>query len=635
MRAGACVEHIGKIRAMHRNRQTPSKRRRHGVALCCFAAFLVALFFSANRLSAVALDVLEKNFHLETARLDSFAQKKPAESTRKEWLASIAKIRRIYQMAPPKLAASCLWRMATASRDLYLRYNDPQDLERALVFFRDLANLFPRDTRADNALYTAAKLHQTQKNNPALATRYFQRIVALYPAGDMAAKAREELAAQPQTDVSSSRRTEYRYHPPEELETLPTAKISQVKFWSTPYYARIVIRSQGGTSYFSKLIDGNGTTRSSIVLDLENSVLDPSVATEPPPANGPLAAISLVQHTPSSVRAVIELREHMRHKIFSLSDPFRIIVDIQGRTPPEEPKTIVPKAPAQPAPIKEATPELPVLTPGVKVKRRPGLDTEPKTLSLAKQLGLHVGRVVLDPGHGAHDPGASGHGLVEKDLVLSIAKKTAHTLRKQYGIEVMMTRKTDTFVPLEERTAMANTSRADLFVSIHINAAPRKNVRGLESYFLNLATDDNAMRLAAYENATSTHRMSELQDILTDLLNNSKKKESALLAKDVQNIMVSELHQNGFSSVKDLGVKQAPFYVLLGAEMPAVLVECFFLSNPHDAAFLKKETNLELLSQSLAKGISRYIRTVNQAGRPPSRIPPVASRQKLRPDSRL
>lgn len=626
---------------MHSNHLARSGRRRHLVARCCLTAALVALFCSALRLSAVSLDILEKNFYLETARLDTLRQKSPAESTRKEWLASLAKIRRIYQMAPPKLAASCLWQMATASRDLYLRYNEPKDLDRSLVSFRDLANLFPRDMHADNALFTAAKLHQTQKNNQALATRYFQRIVALYPAGDMAAKARDELAAQPEPDLSSSRRTEYRYQPPEELKTLPTAKISQVKFWSTPYYTRIVIRSQGGTSYFSKLVDGNGTTRSSIVLDLENSVLDPSVATESPPANGPLAAISLTQHTPSSVRAVLELREHMRHKIFSLSDPFRIIIDIQGRTPPVEPKTIVPPAPVPPAPaappsVKEATPELPVLAPGVKVKRRPGMDTEPKTLSLAKQLGLHVGRVVLDPGHGAHDPGASGHGLVEKDLVLSIAKKTAHTLRKQYGIEVMMTRETDLFVPLEERIVMANTSRADLFVSLHINAAPRKNVRGLESYFLNLATDDNAMRLAAYENATSTHRMSELQDILTDLLNNSKKKESALLARDVQNTMISELQQNGFGSIKDLGVKQAPFYVLLGAEMPAVLVECFFLSNPYDAAFLKKETNLKLLSRSLAKGISRYIRTVNQAGRPPSsRVSPVASRQKLQPHSRL
>jgi N-acetylmuramoyl-L-alanine amidase len=225
--------------------------------------------------------------------------------------------------------------------------------------------------------------------------------------------------------------------------------------------------------------------------------------------------------------------------------------------------------------------------------------------SIAQQFGLSVGTIVIDAGHGGQDPGTMDkNGLREKDIVLDVARRVRKLLEKD-GYEVIMTRDRDVFIPLEERTAIANSRSADLFVSIHVNAARNPRPRGTETYYLNLATTPDAEEVAARENAVTTRRIGELEGILKKVMNNNRIMESRELAARIQTSMSSGL----FSSVSDernRGVKTAPFYVLLGAQIPSVLVEVAYLTNRKDATLLGDAAFLQKAAESIARGIGGY-----------------------------
>ena len=227
---------------------------------------------------------------------------------------------------------------------------------------------------------------------------------------------------------------------------------------------------------------------------------------------------------------------------------------------------------------------------------------------------MGVKRIVIDPGHGGKDKGASGkNGLYEKNINLKIAKKLSQRIKQDLDMEVLLTRDSDHFIPLEERTAIANTKHADLFVSIHVNASPNPQAEGFETYFLNLATDEESIRVAAFENATSTKRISDMQKILKDLMLNTKIDESSRLAGHVQQNVVQVLNEK-YSPVKNLGVKQAPFYVLIGAQMPAILIETSFISNERERERLSQDDYLDQIVEGLLKGIEGYIKEIKLAG---------------------
>jgi N-acetylmuramoyl-L-alanine amidase len=219
---------------------------------------------------------------------------------------------------------------------------------------------------------------------------------------------------------------------------------------------------------------------------------------------------------------------------------------------------------------------------------------------------------VIDPGHGGKDYGAPGYikGVHEKNVVLKIAKRLADRIRKEIGCNVYLTRKTDRFLTLEERTAIANTCEADLFISLHTNAHRDHRAYGIETYFLNLATDDEAIRVAARENATSRKNISDLEVILNDLMQNAKINESSRLAAFIQNAMTSKLKRH-YHMIRDKGVKQAPFYVLLGAQMPAVLIESSFISNSRECKRLINPTFQDHLCTAIIQGLREYIKSTN------------------------
>jgi N-acetylmuramoyl-L-alanine amidase len=219
---------------------------------------------------------------------------------------------------------------------------------------------------------------------------------------------------------------------------------------------------------------------------------------------------------------------------------------------------------------------------------------------------------VIDPGHGGKDPGTYFKGgIMEKDIVLNLAKSLAPKLEKRLGCEVILTRTRDVFIPLEKRTAFANVKKADLFISLHVNSHHLARVHGIETYFLNMATDKRAVMLAAAENATSEKNISDLQKILNELMLNTKINESSRLAYEVQKGIINRVKRT-HKKVKNLGVKQAPFYVLIGAEMPAILVEMGFITNPTERRLLLTSKYIGYLSNGIVRGIDHYVKSIDQ-----------------------
>ncbi len=227
--------------------------------------------------------------------------------------------------------------------------------------------------------------------------------------------------------------------------------------------------------------------------------------------------------------------------------------------------------------------------------------------SLIRALGLKIGRIVIDPGHGGHDTGTIGpNGLQEKDLVLEVGRRLGKLLEARLGAEVVYTRKDDTFIPLETRTAIANQQRADLFISIHANSSQDPGARGVETYYLNFTSSPEALEVAARENAVSEKSIYELQDLVKKIALKEKIEESREFAGDVETSLHDGLAAKS-PAIRDRGVKKAPFIVLIGANMPSILAEISFVSNPTDEHRLETSEYRQKIAESLYRGIATYV----------------------------
>lgn len=566
-----------------------------------------------------------KDYYYKLERDDVFGEE------RSNWLAGIRKFRRIYLEQPKgKLAPSCLYMMGRMQYKMYQRFNLPIDLEDAISYYKDVATIFPKNNLADDAYFNIGEIYLDNDQQFQMAADQFKRIVKDYPDGDRYAQA-----------VNKLRRLESDHNIPVPENFVQDQKLSKlikvlpVKYWSSKDYTRIVIRATDPVHFTSDLLEKTEGKPRRLYIDFDQSYIPVKFRKPIPIRDGLLQQVRTGQFSDNVVRVVLDMESVSDYSIFSLNDPFRVIVDVHGTKEgeqemaaekeesdePPELESVAKQLPKE-QPVAPPAPEVATARPGAhpfitlrdfkknQVGAGDGLGDETHipsegTYSLAQQLGLGVRKIIIDPGHGGKDPGAMAFGLKEKDIVLSIAKKVAQILSTTYGYEVELTRSQDTFLPLEERTAIANTENADLFVSIHINAHPNESVKGIETYYLNLATNAEAMRVAAFENATSTHNISELQDILSTLMQNSKIKESARLAQQVHTKMVGGLKP--LYPVRDLGVKQAPFYVLLGAEMPAILCEIAFITNKQEAELLQSQQYQMTAAQKISSGIVTYI----------------------------
>jgi N-acetylmuramoyl-L-alanine amidase len=280
---------------------------------------------------------------------------------------------------------------------------------------------------------------------------------------------------------------------------------------------------------------------------------------------------------------------------------------LAGHLPRTAPAAAAAPAPAPPPstpPPSAKAPAAPPAPVAVAVsKLKPGHGQE---ITIAEQLGLKVRRVVIDAGHGGHDSGAVGRrGTLEKDVALAISLKLGEALRKE-GLEVTYTRQDDAYLGLEQRAQLANDARGDLFISIHCNSAPSSKLRGVETYTLNIASDRYSIRLAARENSSSEKGISDLQFILADLATKANTEESTRLAQRVQRSLATELSQK-YRGVRDLGHKQALFYVLLGVRMPAILVETSFLSHPEEEKRLASPEYQADVAAAIAAGVQDFL----------------------------
>jgi N-acetylmuramoyl-L-alanine amidase len=337
-----------------------------------------------------------------------------------------------------------------------------------------------------------------------------------------------------------------------------------------------------------------------LYIDFLDTQLDDPTQAAIELAEGPLLRLRAAQ-SDTATRLILDVPGLTNFGIFPMLDPFRFIIDVRGaeRAGPA-------RARRSPAPVVASVP---------RVAPRPA-PAAPETIPTAPPHRRF--KIVLDPGHGGKDPGAIGvGGVAEKDVVLAIARRLQTRLAAEPDLEVVMTRDRDVFLALEERTARANTEQADLFVSIHANASTNPELSGVETYYLNNTNDRATIRLAEMENGLRSMtghggRDRDASLILSDLIQSYKVQESAALAADVQRALVAELAAQR-TPANDLGVKRGPFYVLVGAGMPCILVEVAFLTHPEEGPRLAQSATQDTIGEGLLRGIRRFVENVRVA----------------------
>jgi N-acetylmuramoyl-L-alanine amidase/type II secretory pathway predicted ATPase ExeA len=329
-----------------------------------------------------------------------------------------------------------------------------------------------------------------------------------------------------------------------------------------------------------------------IYFDLHKAQLRPSVGLKTVPgSNGLLQSVRASQFSDDVVRLVLDADGAKEYSAQLLPDPYRLVIEVhsQSSTNPSL---------ASAAATQNASPaESPLPT--------PAHDPQP---FLSRELGLKISRIAIDPGHGGYDTGTKGpQGLLEKDLCLDVAMRLGQLIEENIaGAEVIYTRKDDRHVSLEERTSIANAANADLFISIHANSSDFRKARGVETYYLSLATSPQSRELATRENASAQSSLHDLSELVAKIARNDKIAESKLLAADLQNTLSQRL-QPASGGEKNRGVKQAPFVVLTGANMPAVLSEISFVSNASDESLLLESGQRQRVAEGLYRGIAAYL----------------------------
>jgi N-acetylmuramoyl-L-alanine amidase len=549
---------------------------------------------------------------------DTLLQSKDKKKLRHKWTECVDDYRNVASRFPQSEEAGwALYRGAKLQENLFGYSGKPQDLDGAIELYRRVANEYPNHRIADDAQFRIGEITYHEKNDITQAYLEFLKVEKKFPKGDMRPKAQqmvEKLSGMISKKESQKEIKEANAKAP------GITQVQGIRHWSTPNYTRVVIDLERPVQYEHHLLPENKEQKKPrrLYLDLKSAHVPSDIDSAIPIQNGLLQGARAGQYTKDTVRVVLDINNIEGFKVFPLHDPFRIVIDVRGAEVKEKEKV----QEREPEPEKEREidkdkerKEVAKVEPR-KPKRGVAKAKEPdKTVSLARQLGLNVKRIVIDPGHGGKDPGSYIEGqIVEKDITLALAQIVEKKVEEKFDIDVILTRDKDTFIPLEKRTAFANVNRADLFISLHINAHKQPDVHGFETYFLNMATDERAVLVAARENATSEKSISDLQSILNDLMLNTKISESSKLAHEVQRGVLGQVKKK-YEDVRDLGVKQAPFYVLIGAEMPAILVETGFMTNPVERKRLQNQKYLETLADGIVVGVERYMKSLSKSPR--------------------
>ena len=735
---------------------------------CALACLLLAPVGTFAR--TVAQKKQAARAQLETAeRLrDSLESKPEAQRTRKDFQKVMDAYRKVYYTAPSLAKADvAVQAVAELLEDQGRLLNDPKSFKDAIGQLVFLRREYPGSKFRADALFTIGEIYRDDLDDAKQAKATFEDFVKRYPGNARAQEARKAIAEIDNPSVSKSpfqakaprqhpgrpkslRAAEDAPKPPPVADDTPDAaaqpqqqdaavvsndsqphrlpRLTGIRHWSTGDYTRIAIDLEQEVKYQS----GRVPHPDRIFFDLYGTKLAPELVGKSFEVDtGFLHKIRVAQYKLGMARVVLDVDDVAEYSAFLLPNPYRLIIDIHGKLPPnklaknKEPKNaqqdtkpvapettpsaadddsaqdvtvtkvkpsddkstpskatgsqsagvqsadagksapikghgkdkdkdkerVVPQTPAETA--KVITPKIAVdesviedssraagepssgptfesIAPkessrnkktSVDVRSRSTATTAATTRtaapnaagerSLIRALGLKIGKIVVDAGHGGHDTGTIGpNGLEEKDLVLDVALKLGKLLENKLGAEVVYTRDDDTFIPLETRTAIANKEQADLFISIHANSSDDPTARGVETYYLNFTSRADALEVAARENAVSEKSIHELQDLVKKIALKEKIGESREFASDVQRSLYAGLSAKS-PNLRNRGVKKAPFVVLIGANMPSILAEISFVSNPDDAKKLKTNEYRQRIADSLYKGVFKYVNSLS------------------------
>jgi N-acetylmuramoyl-L-alanine amidase len=549
-----------------------------------------------------------------------------------------------------------------AAQTLEGTLNEKPEAERTRADYLKVINAYqrtylitPATSYADDALTSIARLYEEMKDN-ADAIKTLKFLIHEYPGTPFKDTAEKDIARLSGVTTPSQNTT-----------TQKTTSVDNIRYWEAPNSVRVVV-DVGGEVRF---VQGEAKGPDRVFIDVTPARLSSTmVGKQLPVKSGLLQQIRVGQYNDSTVRIVLDVGAIGRVTSFTLRDPDRLIIDVLGKDAPittgpnltATPAESVAVAPAPPttAPAAAATttPETPKVAPksatpppssaSKKSAEKPA-DTKPATAaattanstaaspssgtptvsapasaaetkvivpakatnegtrSLVRSLGLKLQRVVIDAGHGGHDTGTIGPGgYTEKELVLDVANRLKTLIETEMGAEVVMTRSDDSFIPLESRTAIANQQQADLFISIHANSSRVRSVHGVETYYLNFTSSREALETASRENAASERSIHELQDMVKKIMLRDKVDESRELAQHIEHALAVRK-----GSGVDRGVKQAPFVVLIGANMPSILAEICFISNPQDEKNAQKPDGRQAIADSLFEGVKSYAESLS------------------------
>ncbi len=475
------------------------------------------------------------------------------------------------------------------------KFESREDLEKSVDRSRLFIRAYPYNPLADDAQIRIARIIEGWDKKQSYLE--YEKVIEDFPSGDMKIAAKNKVQELSPFKPSTEERARARVN--EKSKGL--VNIKNIQHWSTDNYSRVVIHLDKEMPYQFYLLkaDRSSGKPPRLYVDIMGTTVDKNLRV-PPIDDGLLEGIKLGRNTRDRVRVVLYIKSFENYRVFSLNDPFRIVMDIEGKKFVSDDYLVKNKD--------EKEYRLPESSPQID-------DKDISTLRGA--LGLKVKTVVIDPGHGGHDSGAVGPtGLKEKDVNLNIAKALKSIIeenRSDVGIsKVLLTREDDRFIPLEERTAIAKKYNADIFISIHCNASKNNDAYGIETYILSFTKDPESLIVAARENATTQRGLSDLRDIIKKYLLSSKIEESTRFANYVQRSVVTNVSIK-YNSIKNKGVKKAPFIVLIGADIPSILVETSFITNTREEKRLKSSNYLNQIAKGIYTGIKTYSTEVETA----------------------
>ncbi len=519
-------------------------------------------------------------------------------STQNQWFSLISEFERLHNSYPahPK-AGHSLFRIGKIYRILFHLTQQEVYLNRSIRAFRHVIQSYPQSTLVDDSQFIIGKIFEEDKQEPMLALLEYRKVPEMYD-GDQKFLALQRIEALyktqlpeidlpatiPTTTLPSKLSRVQGGLTIEKSRKLPKGQLLLAQYWSTPRWARIVMNLDRPIPYIYGELPQSPREKKmhphAFYLDLLDTELAASLEPMLKESSSLLSKVELRPINSRITRLSFILKENAPFRVidYEIAHQHLITIEISPRTQPPLPVTNV----------KEST-----------------IALTPQTTSSTSE----VQRIIIDPGHGGKDPGAISFGIQEKDVVLSVALMLRQKLQETTDLDVFLTRQTDRFVSIAERSALARQYNGDLFISLHANAHPEKKVQGIETYFLDVTSNETSRKLAIRENAMSDQGLQNFSVILRDLLSVSHSTHSTMLANAIHEQLITNVHTNYHSKIRNLGVKEAPFVVLL-VGMPAALIEISFITNPKDNQRLQDPRYQKVVAEGVALGIQHYIQRI-------------------------